>query len=140
MLEGAGGGQLLNLFPTVDNPDRVAPRVDTFSVRVQHEIVENVSLGADYIHTENKDIRVVVDLNQVSNALGGRPNISILNGERLEGMGSILSSVNAGESTYDALQFSLRRRFRDSAIGRYSARVSYTYADQSGNQRGRRPE
>ncbi len=135
MLEAGGGDQLLNLFPTVDNPDRVSPHVDTFSVGVQHQIGDNISVGADYIHTENKDIRVAVSLNPWSTALGGRPNISILNSQRLENMGEILSSINAGEATYNALQFSARRRFRDSAIGRYSAQVSYTYADQSGNFR-----
>jgi outer membrane receptor protein involved in Fe transport len=135
MLEGAREGQLLNRFPSVDNPDRVAPYVDTFSVGVQHEIVENVSVGADFVHSENKDVRVQVDLNPQSNALGGRPNISILNGQRLESMGSITSTVNAGSTSYNALQFSLRRRFRDSAIGRYSARISYTYAKQNGDFR-----
>ena len=135
MLEGAREGQLLNRFPSVDNPDRVAPYVDTFSVGVQREIVENISVRADYVHSENKDVRVQVDLNPFSAALGGRPNISILNGERLEGMGSITSTVNAGSTSYNALQLSLRRRFRDSAIGRYSARIAYTYANQSGNFR-----
>lgn len=134
-LESSVGGPLLNTQPTVDNPNRVAPHIDTFSVGVQHEIMENLSFGADFVHTKNNDIRVAVDLNPFSAEKGGRPNISILNGQRLEGMGQILSSVNAGESTYKALQLSLQRRFRDSAVGRYSARVSYTYADQSGNFR-----
>jgi outer membrane receptor protein involved in Fe transport len=133
---GAGG---INTRPTVDNPDRIAPNLDTFSIGAQHEVVENVSVGADFVYTKNRDIRVVVDLNPWSTAMGGRPNISILNGERLENMGSITSSMNAGESTYKALQLSLRRRFRDSAIGRYSARVGYTYADQKGNQRAGAP-
>ncbi|HXV65488.1 MAG TPA: hypothetical protein VEK15_32630, partial [Vicinamibacteria bacterium] len=134
------GGPLFNSQPTVDNPDRIAPHVDTFSVGVQHELADNVSIGADYIHTKNSDIRVAVDLNPFSSAAGGRPNISILDGEQLTNMGQILSSMNAGEATYNALQLSLQRRFRDSALGRYSARVSYTYASQSGNMRAGSPD
>jgi outer membrane receptor protein involved in Fe transport len=138
--QGGTGGQLFNSQPTVDNPDRIAPHVDTLSAGIQHELAENVTIGADFIHTENSDIRVAVDLNPFSAAAGGRPNISILNGERLTNMGQILSSMNAGEATYNALQLSAQRRFRDSALGRYSARASYTYAKQSGNLRAGSPD
>jgi outer membrane receptor protein involved in Fe transport len=138
--QGNAGGLLFNSQPTVDNPNRIAPHVDTLSAGIQHELTDNVSVGADYIHTKNSDIRVAVDLNPFSAAAGGRPNISILNGERLTNMGQILSSMNAGEATYDALQLSLQRRFRDSALGRYSARLSYTFAKQSGNMRAGSPD
>jgi outer membrane receptor protein involved in Fe transport len=141
MLEQTGtGGPLFNSQPTVDNPDRIAPHVDTLSVGIQHELAENVSIGADYIHTKNSDIRVAVDLNPFSTAAGGRPNISILDGQRLTNMGQILSSMNAGEATYDGLQLSVQRRFRDSGLGRYSARASYTFAKQSGNMRAGSPD
>ena len=133
--QGGGGGPLFNSQPTVDNPNRIAPHVDTFSVGVQHELTDNIALGADFIRSKNSDIRAAVDLNPFSTAARGRPNISILDGERLTNMGQVLSSMNAGESTYKALQLSLQRRFRDSAVGRYSARVAYTYADQKGNMR-----
>ena len=47
--------------------------------------------------------------------------------------GSIITYLNAGESDYSGLQFSLRRRFSDSPIGRMSLTASYTAASQKGN-------
>ena len=48
-------------------------------------------------------------------------------------LGSIRTYLNAGESDYSGLQFSLRRRFSDSPIGRMSLTASYTAASQKGN-------
>lgn len=134
-LEGVGAQRRINTQPTVDNPDRVAPYSDTLSIGVQHEIAPDMMFGVDYINNKNNDIRVVADLNPFSAALGGRPDISILNGEIVPGMGQITSTVNAGESRYQALQLSLRRRFRESPIGRLSTTLAYTYASQKGNFR-----
>ena len=71
---------------------------------------------------------LLVDLNPFSQAQGGRPNISILNGQPVT-LGSISSYVNAGKSTYDSLQLALEKRF----TGRYGGRLSYTWSRSSGN-------
>ena len=132
MIEG-GTGTLLNISPTVDNPDRKEGYADTFSAGVQREISPGLAFVVDFVRTQNRDIKQTLDLNPYSRAQGGRPNISILNGQQLSGMSSITSWWNGGETNYTALQLSLQRRFRDSPIGRFSGRISYTLAKQSGN-------
>ena len=129
-LEGGGAG--INDRPTVENPDLRSPFADTFSIGAEHQITNDVAIGVDFIHTENKNTHISVDLNPFSTSQGGRPNISIFNGEQVT-LGSVGSLVNAGNTTYNALQFSIRRRFTDSAIGRFQGQISYTYAKQNGN-------
>ncbi len=133
-LEGNLAGAL-NTAPTVDNPDRVTPYADTVSVGVEREISNGVSIGFDFVHTRNRDLQLRVDLNPFSR-VSGRPNISILNGAPVS-LNSVRTYINGGKSNTNSLQFSLQRRFMDSAIGRFSARVSYTYLNQSGNVEAR---
>ena len=130
MLEG-GAGAILNTRPTVDNPNRKQAYVDTLSIGAEHEFRHGISAAIDLIHSENRDILVTADLNPSSSAQGGRPNISILNGQQVN-MSSITTFVNAGATDYDAVQLSLRKRFD----GRFGGRVSVTFADSSGNTEG----
>ena len=127
-----GGGAPFNDRPTVENPDRVNPFADTLSIGAEHQISRDVAVGVDFIHTENKDILVEADMNPFSSSQGGRPDISVFQGQQVA-TGSIRSYINAGKSTYNGLQFTLRRRFTDSPIGRFQGRISYTYASQNGN-------
>ena len=130
LLEGDAGG-IINTRPTVDNPDRTQAFVDTFSIGAEREFWPGVSASADLIHSESRDIVVEVDLNPNSDAAGGRPNISILDGQQVD-MARIESFVNAGETDYDALQLSLRKQFN----GRFGGRISLTLADSEGNTEG----
>ncbi|RMH20495.1 MAG: TonB-dependent receptor [Acidobacteria bacterium] len=130
MIEG-GAGSVLNTRPTVDNPDRRQPYLDSFTVGIEHELLPGLSVGADLIHTENRDVLLFADLNPFSTAQGGRPNISILNGQ-VTPMSQIGTWVNAGENDYDALQISVRRQFD----GRWGGRISITLADSEGNHEG----
>jgi outer membrane receptor protein involved in Fe transport len=122
------GGTVLNTAPTVDNPDRKQAYVDSASLGAERELLPGLSLSLDLIHNENRDTLLLVDLNPFSQAQGGRPNLSILNGQRVT-LGSVSSYVNAGKSTYDSLQLALRKRF----TGRYGGRLSYTWSRSSGN-------
>jgi outer membrane receptor protein involved in Fe transport len=124
----SGAGVILNTAPTVDNPNRKQAYVDSASLGAEHEILPGVSIALDYVHNENKDTLLLVDLNPFSQAQGGRPNISIVNGQQVA-LGSIFSYVNAGESEYDSLQLSVRKRF----TGNYGGRLSYTWSRSSGN-------
>ena len=126
-IEG-GAGTLLNTAPTVDNPNRKQAYVDSASLGAEHEILPGLSLALDFVHNENKDTLLQVDLNPFSQARGGRPNISILNGQPVT-LGNIDSFVNAGKSKQDSIQLALKRRFN----GRYGGRLSYTYSKSSGN-------
>jgi outer membrane receptor for ferrienterochelin and colicin len=118
----------LNLNPTVDQPGRVQPYVDTITIGIHHEVSSTVAAGVDLVQSESKGTLVLVDLNPFSRARGGRPNISILNGDVVR-MGSISTALNAGRNRYRAVQMSVRKR----ASGRLSGRISYTYADSEGN-------
>jgi hypothetical protein len=129
LFEG-GATAPLNIFPTVDNPDRTQGYLDSLTLGVEHEVWPGISAGIDLIHNEARDIPLLVDLNPFSAAQGGRPNISILNGEQVD-MGSISTWVNAGENTYDAVQLSLQKR-----TGRWNGRISLTLANSEGNNQG----
>jgi outer membrane receptor protein involved in Fe transport len=118
----------LNPDPTVDNKGRVEPYVDTASIGAQHELSSTLTAGIDLIYSESKKILIQVDLNPFSRALGGRPNISILDGKTVR-LNSISTLVNAGSSRYKAVQVSIRKRMR----GSVSLRIAYTYSDSQGN-------
>ena len=125
-------GSAFNPTPTVDNPLRREPHADTLTIGAEREIVPGLSVGVDWIHTENEDILVAADLNPFSLSQGGRPNISIINGQTTA-FSNITTYLNAGSSTYNGINVSLARRFQDSPVGRFSGRISYTYGHQSGN-------
>jgi len=130
MLE-SGTGSRINTRPTVDNPDRDHAYVDSFSLGVEREVWTGISLAVDLIHTENRDILLLTDLNPNSSAQGGRPNLSILNGQPVS-LSAVQTYVNAASTDYNALQISLRKHFRNGLGGR----ISYTYADSDGNTQG----
>lgn len=129
-LEG-GAVAPINAFPTVENPDLDQAYLDAITLGVEHEMWPGWAVGVDLLHNEGRDQFLAVDLNPFSSSQGGRPNISILNGERVT-MGSIGTFVNAGSTDYDALQLSIQKRFD----GRFGGRLSYTLASSDGNTRG----
>lgn len=118
----------LNLGPTVDHPGRVQPYVDTITIGAHHELSPAVAVGIDWVHSESKKTLLLVNLNPFSRSRGGRPNISILDGQTVT-MGGISTLMNAGENRYSAIQFSLRKRMN----GNLGGRVAYTYAASEGN-------
>jgi len=131
--------QVLNTSPTVDNASRRSAYADTFTIGVEREVIEGLSLGADIVRTQNRQILVSTNLNPFGNARpedgggGSRPDITIYNGAVEPRFNSITTYINAGESNYTALQMSAKRRFGDSPIGRFGGTMAYTYADQAGN-------
>ncbi len=134
-----GGATILNPNPTVDNQFRRSAYADTFTVGVEREVIDGLSIGADVIRTQNRDQLLTVNLNPLGGAdpatgnFGTRPDISIYQGQVEPRFSSITTYVNAGESDYTALQLQAKRRFGDSPIGRFGGTFAYTFADQSGN-------
>lgn len=129
MLEGTGEAPI-NAFPTVDHPGRKQPYVDSYSLGAEHEFLPGLSAGIDLIRSENRDELLAVDLNPTSEAQGGRPDISIMNGRRAD-LESITTWVNAGERDYTAVQLSVEKRAE-----RWNARLSATFAESEGNNTG----
>lgn len=126
-----GAGPVINTQPTVDNPNRVQAYADTISLGAEHEIFPGISASVDLVRTESNDVPLLVDLNPFSDSLGGRPDISVFNGQQVE-LGSVSTWVNAGDNVYNAVQLALAKR---SGL-RWTGRVGYTYADSEGNQEG----
>ncbi|MEM7050156.1 MAG: TonB-dependent receptor [Acidobacteriota bacterium] len=130
MIEG-GAGSLINRAPTVDNPARQQPYADTVSLGFQHEIVPGLAATVDLVRAENKDALVRGDLNPFSSAQGGRPNLSVLDGQPVE-LDNITTIFNLGEREYTAIQGSLQKRFN----GTWGGRLAVTYSEGEGNYDG----
>lgn len=129
MLEGSAEAPI-NAFPTVDHPGRKQPYVDSYSLGAEHEFLPGLSAGIDLIRSENRDELLTVDLNPTSDAEGGRPDISVRNGQPVD-LESITTFVNAGERDYTAVQLSVEKRAE-----RWNARLSATFAESEGNNTG----
>lgn len=138
VLDAQASSLPINRFPHVDNDERRQEYTDSLSVGVEREIVNGVSVAADYVRIENKNQLAVVDLNPFSMSQGGRPDISIIDGEAVQNMGSIHTFMNRPNSsmTYNSTQLHVRRRFADSPLGRIGGRISYTWATEEGNALG----
>ena len=92
-----------------------------------------ISMGVDVVRTHNRDLIIYANMNQFSNALGGRPNLSILNGQVNTAIRDIDRPYNGAKSDYTALQFSGKKRMGETPIGRLSGTFAYTWANQEGN-------
>jgi hypothetical protein len=122
----------------VDWPDRIAPHSDNLTFGVEREVMNNLSVGVDYVRVTNRNMLQSVDLNDFSRTFG-RPNISILNGET-PSFGSITTRLNEGETNYDALQVSVVKRQSRTSIGTLGGRLSYTLSRLRGNSNNFYPD
>ncbi|MFQ5745491.1 MAG: TonB-dependent receptor domain-containing protein, partial [Acidobacteriota bacterium] len=134
-LQEAGAGSAFNAFPTAKNRNRRQDYAYTTTLGVEHEFFPAFSLGVDYVHTENENMVFAIDANPFSSSLGGRPGISILNGEVRPDFGSIRLFVNPDHvgSSYNALEIHANKRWGNTPIGAFSGKISYTFSDQQGN-------
>jgi outer membrane receptor protein involved in Fe transport len=151
-----GSGTLLpNATPVVDNTDRRMPYTRSFSIGVQREIMRNMAITADYIHSDGIDQFLTVNLNP-----GHRVNTSstgaitrlystlgqviqnsfvpvvtdFFSGTPFENLAvtSVTTRINDGRTKYDALQLSADKRYSQG----YQFKVSYTFAKGRGNTTG----
>lgn len=133
------GLEILNTSPTVDNDSRRSPYADTFTIGAEREVVENISVSADIIHTQNRQILIATSLNPNGGAdpnTGGggtRPDISIYEGSVEPRFNNITTYINGGESDYTALQMQMKKRYAETPIGRLAGTLAWTWAGQSGN-------
>jgi len=142
------GGQLLrNTGATWDNPDRRTPYTDQVTAGYERELMANVAVSADYVHSRGRDLLMVLNLNpqQRSNPNVNASTLTRIGSPALTGAMDVLRAkygptfgnftqnvnqfVNAGEITYDALLVQLKKRFSNN----YSAQVSYTLGNSRGN-------
>jgi len=146
-----GGATVVNTSPTIDNRDRSVPYTRTVSFGVQRQLWRNLALGVDFIHTDGKDQFMRVSLNPLVRAgtsfsdpvsrqfatLGQVfaasqfPLITdVYSGQNVEANATSNPQTwtSLGETTYNALQISLNRRYADG----FQLKGSYTLSRATG--------
>ncbi len=144
------GGQLLrNTGATWDNPNRRTPYSDEISVGFEHQLMTDLSVSADYVHSQNRDLLMVRNLNPLvrSNTNVNSSKLTRVGSDQLTGAVATLAAkypgfapftanvnqyVNAGRINYNALMVQLKKRFSHN----YSAQVSYTLGKSRGDTSG----
>ena len=151
-----GSGTLLpNVSPTVDNSERRMAYTRSFSIGVQREIISNLAVTADYIHTDGLAQFLTINLNPGRRAttnstsaisrqfstLGAViqnsfvPVVTDLFGDfpfQTATASSVTTRINAGKTRYDALQLSLDKRLSQG----FQFKASYTLSKGRGNVSG----
>jgi len=146
---------LANPAPVVDNTLRKMAYTRSFSIGVQREIVANLGVTADYIHSDGVNQFLTVNLNP-----GRRVNTTSTGAitRQYATLGAVIQNspypvvtdafsnlayqtlavtnvttrLNFGETKYDALQLTLDKRFSHG----FQFRTSYTLAKGTGNVSG----
>lgn len=144
------GGQLLrNTGATWDNPERRNARTDELSVGVERQLLADLSVSGDYVHSRGRDLLMNFNLNPQlrSNPVVAASTLRRVPSQALTGAVAQLAQkypgfapfttnvtqfVNAGRLDYDALMLQVKKRFSHN----YSTQVSYTLAKSRGNTSG----
>ncbi len=144
------GGQLLrNTGATWDNPDRRTPYSDEVTVGFERQIMPDLAVSADYVHSQSRDLLMTKNLNpQMRNSttvsgstltrIGSSTltqAIAVLQGKYngfVPFTGNVNQFFNIGELDYNAVMLQVKKRFSHN----YSAQVSYTYGESRGNTSG----
>jgi len=149
----AGSGA--NPSPTVDNKERRMAYTRSVSIGFQKELISNLAVTADYIHTDGIDQFLTVNLNpgrrattNSTSALSRQfatlgaviqnsfvPVVTDLFADRpfqTAAAAAVTTRINAGRTKYDALQLSLDKRFSQG----FQFKTSYTLAKGTGNVNG----
>ncbi len=146
---------LANPAPTVDNAEREMPYTRSFSIGFQRELISNLAVTADYIHTDGVNQFVTVNLNPGRRATTSSTGTIIRQYANLGAViqnsfvpvitnsfsnlpfqtatvTNVLTRLNIGETKYDALQLSLDKRFSRG----FQFKTSYTLSKGTGNVSG----
>lgn len=95
--------------------DMPTPRVTSFNLGVQHELLRGTILHVNYVGTLGKYLTRTVNINQLRAGTRLNPPASTTNVNALRpfaGYGNISITENADESSYHSLQTSLTRRLQ----------------------------
>ena len=114
----------------LDNPDRVVPYTDQFTIGYERQVVSTMSVSADFVHARARDQLLLQDLNPGLRATTSRTDTLVRINPAFNA--GVLQPTNEGAIDYDALEAALVKRFaRD-----YSFRISYTLGYSRGNYSG----
>lgn len=124
----------------LDTPDRILPWQHQASIGYERQIGRQLSVAADYMHIQNKDLPLRYNLNPATKETTGRT--APITRVDYRGVASQLGLSNfrsdvwvveyIGESKYDGLNLSIEKRFADY----WGARLSYALGKGTGNTNG----
>ncbi|MGZ5475935.1 MAG: TonB-dependent receptor [Thermoanaerobaculia bacterium] len=112
---------------SLDNPDRVIPYTDQFSLGASHQLTPSVALSVDYIHALGRDQFMLLEVNPGLRATTATTSPLVRTNPLFAA--SATEAVNTGRTKYDAFEFQW-----DHHLGTtYQYRFSYTYSKSTGN-------
>jgi len=113
----------------LDDPNRRIPKSDELSVGFEHQVGATISLSADYVHVFNREMFMTFDENKGTRATTASTATIVRPDPTVQ---QVNTFFNVGETDYDALLLQVEKRLSRG----FSARVSYTFANATGNTSG----
>jgi hypothetical protein len=111
----------------LDNPDRRSARSRQFTVGFERQLMPSLAARVDYIHATNDDQLIRFNLNPPTRtSISRTAPVTRPNPEFVQ---NVWEPVNLGEYSYNAVQFSVDKRYSQG----YSLRLSYAYSRTQGN-------
>jgi hypothetical protein len=115
-----------------DTPDRSQPYAHQMTVGYSRELMAQVALGVDYVHSANRDMFLAKNINPMLRANTTRTG-AITRLDAFNVLGEAYADrvwvmENTGYNDYDALNVSLEKRYAN----RWSGRVSYSLSKSYG--------
>ena len=143
------GVAVRNTGATWDNEDRRVPHTDEITAGFEHQLMGDLAVSADYIHSQQREMLMVLNLNpqfrastvvaQASPVRIGSTTLTQATAELQQiypgfvpFTGNVNQFVNRGEVDYNAIMLQMKKRFSHN----YSTQVSYTYGRSRGNTTG----
>ena len=143
------GVQVRNTGVTWDSEDRRVPHTDEITAGYEHQLLPDLAVSADYLHSQQREMLMVLNLNPqfrastvVAQATPVRIGSTTLTQATAELQqtypgfvpfsGAVNQFINRGEVDYNAIMVQMKKRFSHN----YSAQVSYTYGRSRGNTTG----
>ena len=135
---------------TWDSEDRRVPHTDEITAGYEHQLMPDLAVSADYLHSQQREMLMLLNLNPrfrqstvVAEATQTVPIGSTTLTQATAQLQQIYPGfvpytqnvfqfVNRGEVDYNAIMLQMKKRFSHN----YSAQVSYTYGRSRGNTTG----
>ncbi len=111
---------------TLDDPNRRVPHSDEISLGYERQFGSTVSVSADFVRVLGREMFMVYDNNKGVRTTTASTSPIVRPDPAFQAVNTFL---NVGETDYNALLMQVEKRLSKG----FSARVSYTFADATGN-------
>jgi hypothetical protein len=126
----------------IDNPDRVVPNLHQVTLGYERQLVAQMALTVDYVHSWNRDQLVEFDVNpgtRVNTTRTGTVGFTDLYGLASQlGISPFVNPVitrrNLGTSQFDGMNVAVEKRFSSSWAARAAYAVGYARGNSEPNQ------